>query len=300
MDSKDLAVKFGLTAISGMTAETVTFPIDLTKTRLQLQGELQHGGVRRGALGTAVNIVRAEGIGGLYKGVSAAIARHIPYTGSRILIYEQLKTVLAPSAEGAPPPGIGTKMALGATSGALGQFVAVPADVVKVRMQADGRLVAVGKLDRPRYTGLRHALSTIVRNEGLLGLWKGTGPAVQRAALVNLGELAAYDQSKQMVIQSGMFNEGLQAHVLAATCSGLCATICSSPADVIKTRMMNQKGDAKLYSSSIDCLRKTVQAEGLLSLYKGFFPTWMRLGPWQLVFWVSYEQLRAAMGIGGF
>ena len=40
--------------------------------------------------------------------------------------------------------------------------------------------------------------------------------------------------------------------------------------------------------------------QGPLALYKGFMPGWLRLGPWQLVFWCTYEQLRILTGIGGF
>ena len=49
-----------------------------------------------------------------------------------------------------------------------------------------------------------------------------------------------------------------------------------------------------------DCFQKVVRNEGPLALYKGFLPGWARLGPWQLVFWVSYEQIRVAMGYGSF
>lgn len=49
-----------------------------------------------------------------------------------------------------------------------------------------------------------------------------------------------------------------------------------------------------------DCLAKTVRNEGVSALYKGFWPTWSRLGPWQFIFWVSYEQLRAAAGLRSF
>jgi solute carrier family 25 uncoupling protein 27 len=45
---------------------------------------------------------------------------------------------------------------------------------------------------------------------------------------------------------------------------------------------------------------KVIAHEGPLALYKGFVPGWLRLGPWQLTFWVSYEQLRIATGLGGF
>lgn len=43
--------------------------------------------------------------------------------------------------------------------------------------------------------GMADALSKIVARDGVAGLWRGGGPAVQRAALVNLGELATYDQA---------------------------------------------------------------------------------------------------------
>jgi solute carrier family 25 uncoupling protein 27 len=44
----------------------------------------------------------------------------------------------------------------------------------------------------------------------------------------------------------------------------------------------------------------TVRKEGLLSLYKGFFPVWIRLAPWQMTFWVSYEKLRMISGLESF
>lgn len=72
----------------------------------------------------------------------------------------------------------------------------------------------------------------------------------------------------------------------------------SCPVDVIKTRIMNQRGQQ--YSGSLDCLVKTVRHESILALYKGFFPTWARLGPWQFTFWVTYEQLRKLMGMNAF
>ncbi len=39
------------------------------------------------------------------------------------------------------------------------------------------------------------------------------------------------------------------------------------------------------YSNSgmLDCMRKTAKLEGITGLYKGFTPTWMRIGPWAMV-----------------
>jgi solute carrier family 25 uncoupling protein 27 len=181
------------------------------------------------------------------------------------------------------------------------QVIASPADLVKVRMQADGRLVKLGHM--PRYTGMVDAFRKIVEAEGITGLWRGVGPNAQRAFLVNMGELACYDQAKQWVIGNGISGDNIGTHTLASVISGLSATILSCPADVVKTRMMNQaldSGVASSYRNSLDCLSKTVKAEGILALWKGFFPTWARLGPWQFVFWVSYEQLRLLSGLSSF
>ena len=55
--------------------------------------------------------------------------------------------------------------------------------------------------------------------------------------------------------------------------AGLVSAILGTPADVIKTRMMNQPvgpdGKGVYYSSSVNCLRQAIANEGFFSLYKG-------------------------------
>lgn len=168
-------------------------------------------------------------------------------------------------------------------------------------MQADGRLASQGQ--QPRYSGPYDALSKIIRAEGVRGLWKGVFPNVQRAFLVNMGELACYDHAKRFIIGHQIANDNIYAHTLASIMSGLSATTLSCPADVVKTRMMNQvvgEGGKIKYKNSYDCLVKTVKVEGLRALWKGFLPTWARLGPWQFVFWVSYEKFRQIAGLSSF
>ena len=73
----------------------------------------------------------------------------------------------------------------------------------------------------------------------------------------------------------------------------------STPAGVAKSRIMSQTAlpDGTMpYNGTLDCWKKVVANEGPLALCKGFIPGWLRLGPWQLVFWCSYEQLRILEG----
>lgn len=86
--------------------------------------------------------------------------------------------------------------------------------------------------------------------------------------------------------------------------AGLTATLMGTPADVVKTRIMNQPTDGRgvglYYRGSWDCLKKTVSQEGPWALYKGFIPIWMRLGPWSLTFWVTFEWIRSVVGVKSF
>lgn len=293
MEGKDNAVKMALTSLSAMVAETATYPIDITKTRLQLISSSSQS-ESTNAFRLAFDIVRKQGIFGLYRGLSPAILRHLFYTPLRIVGYEHLRLAL-------PTDSLHAKAIAGGISGVLAQVVASPADLVKVRMQADSRLVSQGQL--PRYNGTIDAVSKILRKEGFWQLWRGVLPNVQRAFLVNMGELACYDYAKRFILRNQVCRDNIYAHTLASFMSGLSATTLSCPADVVKTRMMNQSSGKEtnlMYKNSFDCLLKTAKHEGITALWKGFFPTWARLGPWQFVFWVSYEKFRHIAGLPSF
>lgn len=70
-----------------------------------------------------------------------------------------------------------------------------PTDLVKIRFQSEGRLLPG---QAPRYTGVLNAYASIVRQEGVLGLWTGLGPAIARNSLINASELVTYDVAKQV------------------------------------------------------------------------------------------------------
>uniref|UniRef100_A0A8C5M8M3 Solute carrier family 25 member 27 n=1 Tax=Leptobrachium leishanense TaxID=445787 RepID=A0A8C5M8M3_9ANUR len=190
----------------------------------------------------------------------------------------------------------------GMTAGAIGQFFASPTDLVKVQMQMEGKRRLEGK--PPRVRGVYHALVTIVSKGGVRGLWAGWVPNVQRAALVNMGDLTTYDTVKHFLLRNTNLKDNMLCHSISSIFSGLVAATLGTPADVIKTRIMNQPRDKNgrgiLYRSSTDCFMQAVRGEGLMSLYKGFIPTWMRMAPWSLVFWLTYEQIRRLVGVSSF
>lgn len=66
-----------------------------------------------------------------------------------------------------------------------------------------------------RVHGVTHAFQKILAEGGIRGLWKGSIPNVQRAALVNLGDLTTYDSAKQFIMKHTALPDSHVTHVLA-------------------------------------------------------------------------------------
>jgi len=267
--------RLGLIAASSVVAETITFPIDFAKTRMQLA--VGHKGFFE-VLRTAL---RTEGAGAIYAALPAAVMRHWVYTSLRISIYEDARDYVA----GGPgqPTSAAAKASVGFMAGGIAQFIASPTDRVKVLVVKEGGKRSITQVARE-----------IGQSEGLAGFYRGVWPNVLRASCVNLGELLTYDMSKQFVLQKSGMEDGVAVHSIAAFMSGLGASAASTPADVIKSRVMGGQS-----SGIVQCASEILKHEGVRAFWKGFLPNWARLGPWQLSFWVTYEQLRIMAGYKG-
>lgn len=116
-ESETLA-KVSLSSVSAAAAEVSTFPLDALKTRLQLHrstGVGGGGGGGGGVLRVAGELVRD---GGLYRGLSPAVLRHLFYTPLRIVGYEHLRSSLA---SGGREVGLLEKAIAGGASGVAAQ-----------------------------------------------------------------------------------------------------------------------------------------------------------------------------------
>ncbi|PKU86850.1 mitochondrial uncoupling protein 5-like [Dendrobium catenatum] len=304
--------------IASIVAGCSTHPLDLIKVRLQLQGEsaaaapalrpalafpgsspiaIPHSNPslrRPGFLSVGAQILRAEGPSALFSGISATILRQTLYSTTRMGLYDILKTKMSSEGTAAALP-LHKKIAAGLIAGAVGAAVGNPADVAMVRMQADGRLPIA---DRRNYRGVADALGQMLRSEGLGSLWRGSALTVNRAMIVTASQLATYDEAKEAIIGRRLLPDGLPTHVAASFAAGLVAAVASNPVDVVKTRVMNmrvEKGKAPPYTGAIDCVVKTVKAEGPMALYKGFIPTVSRQGPFTIVLFVTLEQVRSLL-----
>ncbi|XP_038617817.1 mitochondrial uncoupling protein 3-like [Tachyglossus aculeatus] len=282
------AVKFFGAGTAACFADILTFPLDTAKVRLQIQGERGAGQpVRyRGVLGTILTMVKTEGPGSLYSGLVAGLQRQMSFASIRIGLYDSVKQFYMPA--GSEQSSIAVRLLAGCTTGAMAVTCAQPTDVVKVRFQACLQLEPGSR----KYSGTMDAYRTIAKEEGVRGLWKGIMPNITRNAIVNCAEMVTYDLIKESLIDHHLMTDNFPCHFASAFSAGFCATVVASPVDVVKTRYMNSAPGQ--YPGVFSCM-KVVAMEGPTAFYKGFTPSFLRLGSWNVVMFVTYEQLKRAL-----
>ncbi|KAF5827525.1 mitochondrial carrier domain-containing protein [Dunaliella salina] len=277
---------FAASAIAACTAETMTLPLDTAKVRLQLQ---QSGNKYKGLFGTMATIAKEEGPKSLWAGLEPGLHRQCLFGGLRIGMYEPVRNFyVGKDFKGDPP--LHLKIAAGLTTGALGIMVASPTDLVKVRMQAEGKLPAGTP---KKYPSAFNAYPTIIREEGVASLWKGVSPNIARNALINAAELASYDQVKESLLATGLFKDDVFTQLLSGLGAGFIAVCVGSPVDVVKSRIMSD--NTGRYSGVLDCFAKTARTEGLPAFYRGFIPNFGRLGSWNVAMFLTLEQVKKLM-----
>uniref|UniRef100_J3L8F9 Uncharacterized protein n=2 Tax=Oryza brachyantha TaxID=4533 RepID=J3L8F9_ORYBR len=91
-----------------------------------------------------------------------------------------------------------------------------------------------------------------------------------------------------MFLELPGFTDNVFTHLLAGLGAGFLAVCIGSPVDVVKSRMM---GDST-YKSTLDCVAKTLKNDGLPAFYKGFIANFCRIGSWNVIMFLTLEQVR--------
>jgi solute carrier family 25 thiamine pyrophosphate transporter 19 len=198
----DAAESFISGATAGAAATTVTYPLDLLRTRFAAQGTDK---VYRGLRYAIRDIQRDEGVRGFFRGISPTLAQIVPYMGIFFVVYEALKVRIA---DMQLPWGTGD-----ATAGIVGSVVAktavFPLDLVRKRIQVQGPTrTRYVYSDIPEYRTTVGALRTIVAREGFRGLYKGLPISLIKAAPSSAVTLWTYERAMDFLIKTGKPKEG--------------------------------------------------------------------------------------------
>lgn len=180
---------------------------------------------------------------------------------------------------------ISVKIMAGLLAGTVSSAVCNPTDLLKTRRQGSAM---TGK-------SILQGFQQIADEEGVVSLWTtGLLPNVLRAGVLTAAELATFDACRPAV--AAYTQSEVLTPIISALLASVCSTIVSCPFDTIKSRMMNQLKDVKekksKYTSTLDCVRKSIHSEGLLVLWSGVLAYFLRLVPNTILTLFFLEKIR--------
>lgn len=261
---------------SAIFAVNFTHPIELVKTRVQVS--------QNGVIQTCSSTMRNEGVAAFWKGIPWAYCREGSYTAIRLGAYAPVRDMIG---AGAPDAPIYMKFLAGAITGAVGSVAGNPFDVLKTLSQTNqGKSIPLGTLVGQMY-----------HDQGLKGFYRGVGVNIMRATVLNATNMGVYDVSKGKVVEAtGWSRKDPRTAFCSSFTAGFFMTCTVAPFDRIRTKLMNQPTNQKLYNGLGDCFVKTVREEGPLSLWRGFIPIWARFAPMATIQLLTIEALYGACG----
>lgn len=266
--TKNLIAGGGAGAIEAM----IMYPTEFVKTQLQLQGG------NRGALALARDTVASKGVLGLYKGLSTLVVGSIPKASVRFAAFSYLSTHVFTG-----ELNTAQTLACGLGAGVAEAVIAVtPTETIKTKMINDQNLA------KPQYRGLVHGVSSIIRNEGLGGVYKGVVPTMMKQGTNQMVRFLIYGKIKKFL--SGNSGEvHLWQSLVGGSAAGFVSVYVTMPFDVVKTRM--QGLEASRYKSTPDCFVSILKNEGVLAFWKGTGPRLGRVCFSGAITFASYETL---------
>eukprot|EP01129_Flabellula_baltica_P006544 TRINITY_DN2461_c0_g1_i1.p1 TRINITY_DN2461_c0_g1~~TRINITY_DN2461_c0_g1_i1.p1 ORF type:complete len:331 (+),score=56.08 TRINITY_DN2461_c0_g1_i1:35-994(+) len=156
--------------ICGSTAAAMVTPTDVLKIRFQAGKNFQQQRYKS-TFHAVKEIIKVEGVRGLYKGVAATSLRASIITAIELSVYDDCKYLI--SQYEILQPGFPTHLAASLASGLIASIFANPIDFIKTRIQGQP-VDASGK--GIHYKNAVDCLVKTIRSEGILALTTGFFP----------------------------------------------------------------------------------------------------------------------------
>ncbi|KAJ5555878.1 Mitochondrial carrier protein [Penicillium sp. DV-2018c] len=184
----------------------------------------------------------------------------------------------------------------GGIAGLISRFCIAPLDVVKIRLQLQihslSDPISHNGVNGPVYKGTFSTIRTIMRQEGITGLWKGNIPAEIMYVCYGAMQFTAYRGTTQALAQLGSYRlpQPAESFISGAAAGGF-ATGLTYPLDLLRTRFAAQ-GPDRVYSSLRASVMEIARHEGLPGFFRGFSAAVAQIVPYMGLFFTAYEALR--------
>ncbi|XP_042321046.1 calcium-binding mitochondrial carrier protein SCaMC-1 [Sceloporus undulatus] len=271
--------------VAGAVSRTGTAPLDRLKVMMQVHGSKG----KMNIAGGLQQMVKEGGVRSLWRGNGVNVVKIAPETAIKFWAYERYKKMFV-NEEGK----IRTmeRFISGSLAGATAQTSIYPMEVLKTRL-------AVGKTGQ--YSGMFDCAKKILRREGVMAFYKGYIPNILGIIPYAGIDLAVYEALKKTWLEkyaTDSANPGVLVLLGCGTLSSTCGQLASYPLALIRTRMQAQAMvDGGPQLNMVALFQRIIAKEGLLGLYRGIAPNFMKVLPAVSISYVVYEKMKEGLGI---
>ncbi|GAA6056580.1 hypothetical protein JCM3770_006650 [Rhodotorula araucariae] len=318
-------------AVSGTASVFMLQPLDLIKTRVQqdpapapvastsravgtsgaaavLQAGAAPAKVQRARIWTTTkDVVRADGVRGLWRGTVPTLYRNVPGVSLYFLSLSRLRTFMGNTAlfrpKGAPIPPPGTKAKLtpvgdllvGSTARTAVGFVLTPFTLLKTISESTLSLPTSStstSASRTARSSTFTALRTLYATGGLRSLWRGAVPTAMRDAPGAGLFILFYERGRRLIGVVGEGGKGAVGGGVAGAAASLASTLLTTPFDVLKTR---RQLSPQTYTSLAASAALVYRTSGVRGFWEGGALRVCRKAGSAGIGWAVYE---AFVGVG--
>ncbi|KAG1056379.1 hypothetical protein G6F46_001270 [Rhizopus delemar] len=289
--------------VGGSAADFIMHSVDTVKTRLQGQ---PHSRVQKytSMVQAYKTILKQEGVmRGLYAGVTPAMIGSIPGTTLYFAVYEMTKRTLNETSV----PEVISHLTAGSLGDLAASVIYVPSEVLKTRLQLQGRYNNPHFVSGYNYRNTWHATKMIVKYDGFGALFHGFRATILRDVPYSAIQFACYEQFKKLAQKRYDGQVPVGVDMVTGSLAGGIAGAITTPLDVMKTLLQTQQSGnsgsgsskkkalvttsvtskpvvvdppVKHYSGIIDGMIWNYKNQGLAGLFRGIGPR---------VFWTSLQ-----------
>ena len=282
----------------------VIAPLDVIKIRLQLQIHSLsdplsvrgvNGPVYKGTLGTLKQILKHEGVTGLWKGNIPAELMYLAYGSIQFSAYKYAASLLEHPSLPFHLPSSAVNFISGAAAGAAATTATYPLDLLRTRFAAQGT--------ERVYTSLLASLKQIGQQEGPRGFFRGLGAGVSQIVPYMGLFFASYEGIKPLVAESSLPLPFGTSDAAAGVLASILSKTAVYPLDTTRKRLQVQgpmltryvHGNIPQYSGVISTVLRIWRQEGRRGMYRGLTVSLLKAAPASAVTMWTYERAMAAM-----
>ncbi|KAG0561741.1 hypothetical protein KC19_9G087700 [Ceratodon purpureus] len=269
-------------AIAGAVSRTAVAPLETIRTNLMVGTSGSNS-----VAGMFHTIMERDGWRGLFRGNGVNVLRVAPSKAIELLVFDSVKTFLAPKNGEQSSLPVSSSIVAGATAGVCSTLTTYPLELLKTRLTVEHGM----------YDNLLHAMVKICKEEGPIELYRGLLPSLIGVIPYAAINYCSYDSLRKTYKRIAKREDiGNIETLLMGSISGCIASTASFPLEVARKHMqVSSIGGRQVYRNVFHVLSSIVKEQGPGGLYRGLGASYIKIIPAAGISFMCYEACKRVL-----